>query len=438
MTATSSAGVLATIAITLLAAVAAADVAPAEIGTPPPASQPADRIGPLAGLPSAPGVHLDRVKALGDDAWVNLGAPAADPKWGRALGRSWSPKMAYAPDLRGAFLAGEGGHGWVNPKTRRQMDDLWVYDINANRWICAYPGTDIANLDSAYTINADGFTATKDGQTVAVSLWGHAYECLTYDTDRRQFVGMPQAHGLYGPASSLAHRCKAAGSPWYFDPATGLWGRRPVADGYPANIGLGDVAIYVPSKKRVFFHAFGCGRNNTYFYDPATNRWTEVRTAWTMAFKQIEGAPPPPTGGDVLACYDPKRDRIYMARGKRLWYFDVKTSAWVEPEPVGEFNARSTYDATMNYDAANDRVVVICLGKADEPAGRKVFSYDPQTNTAAATANPTPKDIPQLNGFYDPVLNVHFVHAASDNREGVMWAYRFKRPPDSAAGQGGK
>ena len=36
--------------------------------------------GPLAELPSKPGAHLDTIKALGDNQWVNLGAPAADPK----------------------------------------------------------------------------------------------------------------------------------------------------------------------------------------------------------------------------------------------------------------------------------------------------------------------------------------------------------------------
>ena len=46
------------------------------------------RKGPLADLPSKPGAHLDKIKALGDNQWVNLGAPAADPKWGKARGRS--------------------------------------------------------------------------------------------------------------------------------------------------------------------------------------------------------------------------------------------------------------------------------------------------------------------------------------------------------------
>ena len=40
--------------------------------------------GPLAALPSKPGPHVARIEALGDNAWLNLGPPAADPAWGKA------------------------------------------------------------------------------------------------------------------------------------------------------------------------------------------------------------------------------------------------------------------------------------------------------------------------------------------------------------------
>ena len=32
--------------------------------------------GPLAGLPGAEGPHLEQIRALGDKAWLELGAPA--------------------------------------------------------------------------------------------------------------------------------------------------------------------------------------------------------------------------------------------------------------------------------------------------------------------------------------------------------------------------
>jgi hypothetical protein len=56
---------------------------------------------PLANLPSQPAEHIAKIEALGDDSWLRPGEPAADPKWGRARGRSWTAKMPYAADLRG-------------------------------------------------------------------------------------------------------------------------------------------------------------------------------------------------------------------------------------------------------------------------------------------------------------------------------------------------
>ena len=45
-----------------------------------------DKKGPLADLPSKPGAHVEKIKAMGDNEWLNLGAPSADPKWGKARG----------------------------------------------------------------------------------------------------------------------------------------------------------------------------------------------------------------------------------------------------------------------------------------------------------------------------------------------------------------
>src|SRR4051794_21699685 len=89
----------------------------------------------LKELPSQPGPHVEKIRALGENQWLELGKPAADAKWGRARGRSWCATMPFAPKLRGAFLYGEGVHGYAKTDGR-YMDDLWVYDINSHRWIC--------------------------------------------------------------------------------------------------------------------------------------------------------------------------------------------------------------------------------------------------------------------------------------------------------------
>src|SRR5262249_38632190 len=99
----------------------------------------AEPASPLADLPSNPRPHIEKIKALKDNEWLNVGSPAADPKWGKGRGRSWSSRMAYAPDLKAAFLFGEGVHCWYNKQNNRYMDDLFVYDVMAHRWVCAYP-----------------------------------------------------------------------------------------------------------------------------------------------------------------------------------------------------------------------------------------------------------------------------------------------------------
>ena len=68
------------------------------------AGQSPERRGPLSALPSRPGPHVDKIKALKDNSWLELGPPTADPKWGRARGRSWTSQMPLAAELPGAFL----------------------------------------------------------------------------------------------------------------------------------------------------------------------------------------------------------------------------------------------------------------------------------------------------------------------------------------------
>ena len=50
--------------------------------------------GTLAALPSKPGPHVAKIKALGDNEWISLGQAEADSKWGVARGRAWGSKMA--------------------------------------------------------------------------------------------------------------------------------------------------------------------------------------------------------------------------------------------------------------------------------------------------------------------------------------------------------
>ena len=138
------------------------------------------RAGPLAAMPSAPGLHIDRIKAMDNDSWLDLGKPAPDPRWGMGYGRSYQPNLAWAPDLKCAFILGTGVHGATHKYPdgiTRWENDVWAYDLWDHRWICLYPGIDISM--GAYKVDVQGGATTDDGRG---SLEGsHAYQHSCYD-----------------------------------------------------------------------------------------------------------------------------------------------------------------------------------------------------------------------------------------------------------------
>ncbi len=421
----------------------------------------AERKGPLAALPSEPkGEHLAKIKALGDNQWVDLGSPAPDPKWGKARGRSWSPVAPFAPDLRGAFVFGEGPHGMVKPDGHYH-DDLWFYDLNQHRWICVYPG--IHAKEGYGQIGFDektGFEVAPDGQPLPIASMVHAYGMVTYDTDRGLFMNMgcPGAYwkegdfhkGIIGRVAALkAHKestdkARAAGkepvwaaskgsSPYIYNSRTGRFERYRTANPNSPG-GFGATLVYVPTVKK----AFGYKNRSSHiaWYDPGAQDWVEIKRKGT----------PPPWQIDPNSCYDSKRDRIYLAGGiypakgleikpgeSALWMFDVKTETFsrLEPKVNPTPTSYATNRAMLFYDSVNDAVVLFFhRSKGDEAPG--VYVYHPEKNEWEVAAKDPPElkrqGNPTWTGFYDPELNAHILHTACDGRDnGTMWAYRYKR-----------
>ena len=386
---------------------------------------------PLAGLPGEPGAHIEKIKALADGAWLHLGAPAPDPKWGRARGRAWACRMPFAPELRGAFLYGEGVHGFVKPDGH-VMDDLWFYDLQQHRWICCHPGSEVATLD--LKVNADGFEVNARGEPFPLTQMAHAYEGLTYDTELRRFMAMPCPNTDYLHKGLKARRAvwlegktlnKSAASPWFFESESGKWNRRATATKSPRS-GFGDSFHYLPGQKRAWFRH----GEEVWFYDTAANVWTQAKPT----------GPPLPFGIDATSCHDSKRARIYIGGGSYpvapagtnpFRIYDLKTDAWVDPQPKGApchgSNSYPTHSAAMEYDSASDVVIVFRYGgKADE---RGIFIYDPAANAWSEAAQGFPGKWGECtNAFYDPMLNAHFFHVAGDSDDnGTVWVYRHKR-----------
>ena len=196
--------------------------------------------GPLAELPSKPGLHIAKIKAMGDNQWLNLGVPAKDPKWGKARGSSWGAKaLILTPDKRGALLFGEGVHAYVKPDGHA-MDDLWFYDINAHAWMCLYPGMNTKTFnqqvkDKELKIDDNGQLIDNEKQPIPLHPLVHAWGYLTYDSDRKKFAfvswssnplpryflgGEKQMdEGLKLLEEQMKGKKKAVFSPWYYDEA---------------------------------------------------------------------------------------------------------------------------------------------------------------------------------------------------------------------------
>ena len=402
--------------------------------------------GPLAALPSQPGPHIEKIKALGDNEWLSLGVPEADPKWGRARGRSWSSNMPAAADLGGGFVFAEGVHAYVKPDGR-YMNDLWFYDANANRWICLYPGIDVKKIaqrikDEEYTVDDDGVLRanTTKAHDSLPPLLIHAYGYLGYDPDKREFVtfgGQFENYfttgegGVFAEANKLFQEQRQGKelpelSPFYYDVDHGIWDCFAVKDAPKGQPYGANILVYVASRKQFCYG----GSDGVWFLDREKRTWIDAKPQGT-----------PPTGIDHCAAYDPRRDCVYhfmhdaKSASDNFFVYDMKSNTWSKPRAKGTAPlAATSYESIFNYDAVNDKLVIIRLYQSKEEGGprRGVYAYDPETNT---WADPLPlpdgvvKSIKNGNyGWYDRKLNAYFCHFASDSTDdGTMWVYRYKK-----------
>src|SRR5262245_56878194 len=386
--------------------------------------------GPLKGLPSPAGPHMAQIEALADGAWLELGTPAADPKWGRARGRSWTSEMPLAPELRGAFLYGEGRHGYAKPDGH-YMDDLWFYDLNAHRWICCYPGADLKRL--TLTIDANGFEIDASGSLIPVAQQVHGYEMNSYDSDGKRLLLMPNLHTYWErPLPQRKEWLKpppSDASPWFFETTSGRWSRRRTGTPGPAS-SYGDTLIYLSGRHKAFF----LHRNtDVWLYDTESHKWSELHPA----------GPPPPWGIDATSCYDSKRHRVYIGGGSypvappgtnALWIYDLERNTWIDPKPEGApcrgSNSYPTKNAVMVYEPTADRVLLFMhTALDDQPERIGVYVYDPQRNAWANEPLPVAPELAAdrrpKNGFYDRQLNAVFLHPAGDSEDnGTIWVFR--------------
>lgn len=414
------------LALVLMLWAAAASV----LGEEPPAGA-TEKQGPLAARPSSPGPHVEKIRALGDGQWLNLGRPAPDPKWGLAPGRAFTCKMAAAPDLGGAFLYGEGVHGGTHRQngTEYYNDDLFFYDLNAHAWVCCYPGTPVKGpkltFDPKRKCEVD-----DSGEPLPVAVMIHGYADTAYSPQRKLFAALPNGSYFFW-GKDLGKRRESKNvevihrqGPWLYDAAAGRWDLRTGPGVPPPTCGGVTEFVTRDGKEQLFRYT---EKGALWFYDLDQRVWSQADPK----------GPRPPWTIEPNACYDTRRNRIYMGGGQypeakdtnALWAYDIKGNALINLQASNsQLRVYATWGAVMTYDSGNDKVVLM----RSNPSGGGsvgVFVYDPETNTWN-DPQPFPKGTTwqRVNGFYDTTNNVHCYHSAGDSeRDGIVMVYRLKQ-----------
>jgi hypothetical protein len=412
-----------------------------------------EKKAPLANLPSPPGPHVAKIKAMKAGDWLLLDAPAPDPQWGPAPGRAYTNKMAYAPDLIGGFLVGEGVHGksGTGPREGYYNDDVFFYDLMAHRYICLYPGTEIA--DFKVKLDAQGFVADEKGHNPPIAIAVHGYECSCYDTERHEFItlltGSPYSQKIQDRLRSMVkdttlHGRKGGGMhPFFYDPKMDRWFRQKT-EGPGPRTGFAQALVYIPTQKKTFLYQRG---NSFWVYDNEKPSWTPI-TAKGNRPTTADGRP----SREGTLCYDSKRDRLYIFNRDQLsvpWAYDCKTNTFADLQAKNQpYPAMNTYEqgklmmgstsSNVHYDTVADVVVMRMRIKKGSGDPRNINGtalglgiYDPVTNEWGKKPVPFPASMElsgAWNSFYSPELNVHVYHIAGDSRtNGKILLYRHQQ-----------
>lgn len=369
----------------------------------------------LAASASASAAHLD----LAPNTWRDLGHPAPDPVHGSPRGRSWAPRMTAAPD-GGGFLVGAARHGAVNAAGYYQ-DDLWFYSLADHAWQTLRPGSHVATLE--LTLDARGVEVDATGQPTPVAHMAHGYNLHTFDTLRRRLVILPNPDPEYFWIHAMPQRAGWLGSefpkrhaPWFFDAATGQWGRDvPAIPSYWAN--FEGTVDYIPHLDQLLALRYG----EVWWYDLSARLWT----------KSVAPANASAGGGyDSVACYHEGAGTLYVGKFSTLSAFDVDAESWRDVST--DVWVGSGTGATLTCDTAHGIVLSRTYGTGRESL--RAFDVESERWGPALALPPRSHGTTSvINGYYDATEGLHVWHDSQDSQPedphgapvGRVFVYRY-------------
>jgi hypothetical protein len=232
--------------------------------------------------------------------------------------------MAYDPTTRRLIAFGGTDRADLQPPSAAPIhyvtDDTWAFDLAANTW---------TELKPAGTIPSPRLEGA-----------------MAYDPTTRRLI-------LFGGVNGLDHKLRDT---WAYDPTANTWTDLRPAGTLPS--ARSSKMVYDPTTRRmIMFGSAGemDALNDTWAYDPAANRWTDLNPSGPVPQKRI---------GFAFA-YDASRHRVVLFAGSDafgskyfndLWAYDLRANTWTELEPSGAL-PRACY-SSMVYDEATRRLIM--------------------------------------------------------------------------------
>lgn len=264
----------------------------------------------------------------GPGSWSDL-APS-----GEAPAPRDSHSMVYDPALGKVILFG----GWGGDES--YFADTWLYDPAANVWTELSPA---------------GVVPSR-----------RAFHQMVYDPDTGEVL-------LFGGSRNEE---EFLNDTWLYDPVANVWTELIPEDVVPP-ARMDHAMVYDPAGHRLIMFGGWSGDtafNDTWAYDPAANTWTDLDPAGDL----------PPARDSHAMVYDPDTGTIILFGGFTeevmgdTWQYDPAANRWTELEPAGATPAPRDRHR-MVYDPIR-RQVLLFGGWLGDFCADDTWAYDPATD----------------------------------------------------------
>lgn len=266
----------------------------------------------------------------------------------------------------------------------------------------------------------------------------------TFDEQNRRFVAFPGASLGHGYQWSRSVRLKRS-NVWLYDPAANRWtNMRPppyrVPEKYSREVigGIGSGSAFDPVTGLVYaFGGTGAGgaTNALFAYDTHANRLERI---------EARDSPPPRDGMGFTCVW---RHRYLLLFGSqylsdaRTWIFDLDERTWsshdLDPHPPAAKGKTYSTIPRMAYDPHRD--AVLCLAWLGEARGHETWSFNAASrrwSNPDSLREPDPSKSRSRNLSFSRTHDVFVLETTAVSGGPQIWTYRHPGEPRLSAGTG--